>query len=66
MYLNGMFKKQYQGTILRALRALAVIHLLTKSFKVHTEVTLDYLDEQIKKYDEATRVCDMFDDVLYV
>ncbi|KAL1669102.1 hypothetical protein GGF50DRAFT_85638 [Schizophyllum commune] len=61
MYLNGMFKKQYQGTVLRALRALAVIHLLTKSFKVHTEVTLDYLDEQIKKYDEATRTLRDYD-----
>ncbi|KAL1700589.1 hypothetical protein EV121DRAFT_295055 [Schizophyllum commune] len=55
IHLLGKFKKEYEPTILQALRALAVIHLLTKSFKIHTEATLDDLDRHISKYDVATR-----------
>ncbi|KAL1713402.1 hypothetical protein EV715DRAFT_296107 [Schizophyllum commune] len=55
IYVSGRFKKEYEAKILRALRALAVIHLLTKSFKIHTEETLDDLDNHINKYDVETR-----------
>ncbi|KAL1689775.1 hypothetical protein GGG16DRAFT_114767 [Schizophyllum commune] len=46
----------HERKILRALRFLAEIHLLVAHFSVHTEVTLEYLDDLVKKYNNAVKV----------
>ncbi|TRM55788.1 hypothetical protein BD626DRAFT_576598 [Schizophyllum amplum] len=53
-FLVGHWKTvRHENKVLRALRALAVIHLLTARFRVHTETTLHYLDDEIIKYNNA-------------
>jgi hypothetical protein len=58
-FLEGLWP-EHQDLLLRIFHHLAVIHLYIKSFTVHTEVTLEHLQEHIDSYNKLTQVCAHF------
>ncbi|KAL1725193.1 hypothetical protein EV714DRAFT_256070 [Schizophyllum commune] len=54
-FLVGLLP-EHETDILRTLRALAVIHMLCASFTIHTEETLEWLDDAVRRYAHATQI----------
>lgn len=55
-FIEDMIDKQYSNLVLGTIRTLAVIHLMIK-FTTHTDITLENLDKQIRRFNELHAVC---------